>query len=40
MTPGHADNLILPSGNFCDRFLAFVRSSTFKHNKEQALCKT
>ena len=30
MAPGHAGNLILSSGNLCDRFLAFPRSSTFK----------
>ena len=39
MAPGHADNLISSSGNLFDRFLAFLRSSTFKPKKEQALCK-
>ena len=39
MAPGQADNLISSSGNLFDRFLAFLRSSTFKPKKEQALCK-
>ena len=39
MAPGHPDNLISSSGNLFDRFLAFLRSSTFKPKKEEALCK-
>ena len=39
MAPCHAHNLISSSGNFCDRFVAFLRSSTFKPKKEQGLCK-
>ena len=39
MASGHAHKLISSSGNCCDRFLAFLRSSTFKPKKEQALCK-
>lgn len=39
MTPGHAQNLISSSGNFCECFLAFLCPSTFKPKKEQALCK-
>ena len=30
MAPGHADDLISSSGNFCEHFFAFPRSSTFK----------
>ena len=39
VTRGHAHNLVSCSGNFCDRFLVFLRSSTFKPKREQALCK-
>ena len=39
MAPCHAHNLISSSGNFCDHFVAFLSSSTFKPKKEQALCK-
>ena len=35
MAPGHDYNLISSSKNFCDRFLAFLRPSTFKSKKNK-----
>ena len=33
MFPRDTHNLISASGNFCDHFVAFLRSSTFKKRK-------
>ena len=35
--PGHAHNPVSSSGNFCDRFLAFLHSSTFKTKKRTSI---
>ena len=35
MAPGHAHILISPSENFWDRFLAFLRPSSFKSKKNK-----